>query len=407
MKIVRFMMMSLCLLVGAAQLPGQQVELVGVAEISGHELDKSGLTEELGEGLTNNMLGGISALEYLGRDNLFIALPDRGPLDGAVQWQCRFNILEINIPTGSSGGPIRFQIEKTVLMSDEQNRPFTGAASQYYPSEALAGRLDPEAVRVSNDGTLYMSDEYGPHLLEVNMDGSMVRRLNVPARYLIKNPGLDKADENGKNCWGRSCNRGMECLSLSTDKSKLYGLMQSPLLQDSMRNQEGKPLGLNCRLIEFDLASGTNREFLYRLDHTSNKLNEILAINEHEFLVIERDGTVGEEAVCKHIKKISLQGASEIQGHTKLPPCKVPRCVQPVKKETFIDLLDPKFGLTGAGMPEKIESLTFGPDLADGRKTLLVVSDNDFVKENPTMIYVFAFHLDEPQSPAIAQNSGR
>ena len=46
-------------------------------------------------------------------------------------------------------------------------------------------------------------------------------------------------------------------------------------------------------------------------------------------------------------------------------------------------------------MPEKIESLTFGPDLADGRKTLLVVSDNDFVKEKPTMIYVFAISPEQ------------
>ena len=228
----------------------------------------------------------------------------------------------------------------------------------------------------------------------------MVRRLPVPSRYLIKNPVLDKADENGKNNWGRSCNRGMECLALSPDKTLLYGLMQSPLLQDSLRDENCNPYGLNCRLIEFDIAAGSNREFLYPLDNKSNKLNEILALNDHEFLVIERDGTVGAAAVCKQIKRISLQGASEIQCLSRLPGCRLPRNVRPVKKETFIDLLDPKFGLVGESMPEKIESLTFGPDLADGRKTLLVVSDNDFVKENPTMIYVFAISLGQTVASA-------
>ena len=97
MRVERFVLVIICLLVGSANLTGQQVDLIGVAEISGHEVDKSGLTDELGEGLTNNMMGGISALEYLGRDNLFVALPDRGPLDGAVNWHCRFNVVEHHI----------------------------------------------------------------------------------------------------------------------------------------------------------------------------------------------------------------------------------------------------------------------------------------------------------------------
>ena len=381
--------LALSLMLVSLALSAQQVDLIGVAEIGGDQLDRSGLKADLGDGLTNNMLGGISAMEYTGRDDLYIAVPDRGPLDGAVQWQCRFNLMEIKIPkTGK--GPIAFKTVKTTILSDEEQRPFTGSAAQYQPSSSSAGRLDPEAVRLGANGNIYLSDEYGPHLFEMRMDGSMVRRLPVPSRYLIKNPGLDKADENGKNNWGRSCNRGMECLALSPDKTLLYGLMQSPLLQDSLRDENCKPYGLNCRLIEFDIATGSNREFLYQLDNKSNKLNEILALNDHEFLVIERDGTEGAAAVCKQIKRISLQGASEIQCLSRLPGCRLPRNVRPVKKATFIDLLDPKFGLVGESMPEKIESLTFGPDLADGRKTLLVVSDNDFVKEKPTMIYVFA-----------------
>ncbi len=42
---------------------------------------------------------------------------------------------------------------------------------------------------------------------------------------------------------------------------------------------------------------------------------------------------------------------------------------------------------------EKIEGLTWGPDLPDGRRLLYVVSDNDLVPKNPTQIYAFA--IDE------------
>jgi hypothetical protein len=41
-------------------------------------------------------------------------------------------------------------------------------------------------------------------------------------------------------------------------------------------------------------------------------------------------------------------------------------------------------------MPEKIEGLSFGPALADGRRTLLVSTDNDLIPENPTLVWVFA-----------------
>jgi hypothetical protein len=41
-------------------------------------------------------------------------------------------------------------------------------------------------------------------------------------------------------------------------------------------------------------------------------------------------------------------------------------------------------------MPEKIEGLTFGPKLADGRETLLVGTDNDFESKAASYIWVFA-----------------
>jgi hypothetical protein len=42
-------------------------------------------------------------------------------------------------------------------------------------------------------------------------------------------------------------------------------------------------------------------------------------------------------------------------------------------------------------MPEKIEGLTFGEDLPDGRRTVLVGTDNDFESTADSLIWVFAF----------------
>jgi hypothetical protein len=52
-----------------------------------------------------------------------------------------------------------------------------------------------------------------------------------------------------------------------------------------------------------------------------------------------------------------------------------------VKKELFIDLLDPALNLAPT-IPEKLEGLAWGPDLPDGRHVLYVTSDNDL---NPNL----------------------
>ena len=183
----------------------------------------------------------------------------------------------------------------------------------------------------------------------------------------------------------------MEGLAISRNGKKLTGLMQSPLLQDSTRNSKGKPVGLNCRMLLINLETGARKELLYHLEHPGNKLNEILAISENEFLVIERDGKAGEQARFKKIFKISIENATDIQCMKSLPAEEIPAEVAPVDKEVFIDLLDPAFSLAGKQMPEKIEGLTFGPVLSDGKQTLIVASDNDFEVEMPSLFYVFSF----------------
>ena len=398
----------LVLLIAVPIVHGQQraesqpdIELLGVAKVGGDQRDRSGLTEDVGEGLPHNLFGGISAMDYLGHDNLFIALPDRGPKDGAVDWICRMHRIAISIPQSKGSGTPRVEIVATTMLNDGE-RPFPGKASCFEAGTNLAARLDPEGLRVQSEGGFFLSDEYGPHLLEFDKSGTLTRRLSIPKRYRIEHPGVSKTEENGKNRCGRQCNRGMEGLAHSSDGQKLYGLMQSPLLQDARRKASGKLTGRHCRLLEFDLKTESCREFVYRLDDASHKLNEILAINEDEFLVIERDGESGEESRFKQIMKISLRGASAIPEQVEtLPPDDLPASIIPVAKSPFIDLLDERFGLTGAEMPEKIESLTFGPKLEDGRATLLVVSDNDFRVDQPTMIYVFAIAPERLQAEAL------
>lgn len=387
------LLVSLTLALAVAPAVAEEsVELIGTLSIPGNQVDKSELDQQLQPEPWHNLFGGISALEYLGQDDLYLALPDRGPKDGAVEWACRVHVVRLPVnqflaAKSESGGD--FAIERTVMLKAGA-RQFTGLASRYEATETIAERLDPEGIRRAQNGHFYLSDEYGPHLLEFDAAGSLHRRFNLPQRYQINIPGKTKQEENKNNDSGRQGNQGLEGLATVPDQNRLFALFQGPLLQDSSHRETGKPTGTNCRLLEFDIKQESVREFLYPLDQPGNKLNEILWVGDDSFLVIERDGKAGKKSRFKKIMQIDISKATEIQDWERLPSDTIPADIQPVAKRTLIDLLDPRFGLAGKNMPEKIEGLTFGPKLSDGRRTLLVASDNDFIVEQPTVIYCFA-----------------
>ncbi len=278
-------------------------------------------------------------------------------------------------------------------MRAPEDKYLTGSAAAFNPTNSAAGlRFDPEGVRVGRCGhNLLVSDEYGPFIYEFNpRNGKRLRVLEIPTKYLIDLPSADPDTELANNLTGRQANRGMEGLAISPDGGKLYGIMQSPLLQDGALDDTGTRIGTNNRIVELDLASGAVRELLYPLDDRANGVSEILAINNHEFLVLERDGEAGNEAKFKRLFKIDISNATDIRALRQLPSTEIPQDVISVAKQPFLDFLNPKFGLAGESFPEKLEGLAFGPRLTDGRYLLIVTSDNDFERDQPSRFFAFA-----------------
>lgn len=389
----RFVALLCCLLSCNATFANDMVQLVGIADFPGTATDLSGQADQLENGEPHNRLGGFSALEYSGNGNRYVALPDRGPDDGATGYLCRVQYLDIQIDPASTPA-VTMSLVESKMLTDSAGRRFTGASTAFVATEDHAERLDPEGFRFSRDGSFFVSDEYGPQLIRFSASGAEQERFTLPEHLTATIPAATKPEENLANVKGRSSNKGMEGLAISADGKTLYGIMQHVLLQDGEREPGGIPTGVNCRLVQVDIESGAVREFVYQLDAPTNGLNEIVAVGRDEFLVIERDGKIGAEAAFKKIMKISVAGATEVQRMRQLPPGELPESIQPVSKEVFIDFLDPRFQLTPAQLPEKLEGLTTGPSLPDGRRTLLVSSDNDFNADAPSLIYVFAIPAD-------------
>jgi len=382
------------------------ITLVGQGLVPGDLLDKSGLSGIICQAgnpancVPKALFGGFgSDIAYTGHDNVFVAAPDRGPFDGLtdVAFLDRVHFLHITTDVGAPFPNIRTTLLDTRMLKNEFARTFVGAANAFDVDNELATlRLDPEGIAVSPAGTFFVSDEYGPYIFEFNRQGHIIRRLTLPATFAIAHPSGDPSQELLRNTAGRQANRGMEGLAISPDGGTLIGIMQNALLQDNaLTPGTVDRASVNTRILTIDLGSGATREYVYVLDafNRGQGVSEILAINDHEFLVVERDNrsnlqTPPQAPTRKKIYRINLAGATDVTG-TTLPAGALPPGVIPVAKTTFIDLLDSALGLAPT-IAEKIEGLAWGADLPDGRHLLYVVSDNDLNLSLATQLYAFA-----------------
>lgn len=367
-----------------------EVAFLGAARVPGDATDKSGLKDVLADGTPHARLGGFgSAVAWTGAGSRYVFVADRGPKDGAAAYACRYHLVDVNVQPGQSPA-VTLNLVETHLLTDEQGRRLVGAGAAF--SSGL--RFDPEGVRVGRTGNLFLAEEYGPSVCEFAPGGKRLRCLKVPDRFRVAVQGATPDREDPpNNARGRVSNRGFEGLTFNPDGSKLLTVLQGPLLQDGGRE------GLAVRILEIDLAGGASREMAYIIESSYHSLGEILAVNDYVALVIERDGESGAAAGFKKVMRVNLAEASDVSGLGALSARGLPPGVKPTPKEPLIDLLAPGFGLAGPSFPAKVEGLAFGPDLPDGRKLLLVTTDNDFVAEAPTWVWAFAIDPADLTAP--------
>jgi len=358
--------------------------------------DQSKLAGKLDNGMPLNQFGGIGALSWAG-ENVYYLLPDRGPDDGAVPYPTRFHKAQIQF---SAEGAVEWKILETHLLTKDSGEQLVGAASALKHGDKHPGRLDPEAIRFVQRGNkpvaLAISDEYGPRVDLYDLTGKRTRKLKIPGKFEIEHPSGNAAEEAQKNDKGRQPNAGFEALGISPDGQTLYAMNQRPLIQDGAI-ANGRFSGLLNRILRIDIESENSAEFIYPLETIDSAVCELLMIDSHRALVLERDSLAGPLAKQKSLYLIDLQGASDVSDLKSLPAqvADLPTTVRPVSKRLFVNLLDPKFEIASESTPAKFEGLTFGPNLPDGRRTLVISVDNDFEGENPTVFYFLALSPED------------
>ena len=441
--------LPLLLAVTLASSAHAAVDLIAVGTLDGHGPDLSAQTAApLENGAPGNLLGGLgSGLAYAGCNTL-LAVPDRGPnaiaynpaVSDTASYINRVQTLTIALAPGAAGSPLPFELTTTLsattllhtaqklaygdgalaalpngapaLNAINHTHYFSGRSDNFSPTQlsthALDGRFDPESIRVSNDGAnVFISDEYGPYIYRFNrMTGQRTLVVPVPDSFAVSHPSAVGDDEIGGNSAGRVANKGMEGLAISPDGTVLFGAMQSPLLQDGGTNAP------YTRILKIDLVTGASAQYAYALTNIGSAskpkyptISDIVAVNDHEFLIDERDGKGlgdGSSAAFKKLFRIDLTGAQDVSlltGANALAPAAV-------TKTLFLDIIAvlKAHGFSSNDIPAKLEGVTFGPDVeVDGaiRHSLIVANDNDFVGtvtdalhpagiDNPNRLFMFA-----------------
>lgn len=242
--------------------------------------------------------------------------------------------------------------------------------------------FDPESFRQLPDGTFWYGEEFGPYLLHTDMAGRLLEA-PIPTPYpaalapfakglpFIQSPdnpafrGIAKAEDRLKAA-NLPSSKGFEGMAMSKDGSKLYPLLEGALIDDPIRTR--------LLVQEFDTARRqyTGRYWFYPLADAANAIGDMTAINDSEFLVIERDNGQGTTATFKRIYKVNL-GSFNADGT--------------LKKALVADLMSitddqgltkPEAGSVGMGRSFSFPFQTIEDVYPVDERTLLVVDDNNY-----------------------------
>ncbi|MDZ8077874.1 MAG: phytase [Nostoc sp. DcaGUA01] len=283
--------------------------------------------------------------------------------------------------------------------------------------------LDPEGIALTNKGTVFISSEgevrpdlgasrvTNPFIKEFSLTtGQEVRSLLIPSKFL---PVVEDTNNNGivdagdTQASGVYNNLAFESLTITPDQKTLFTATENALSQDGLK--ASLTSGSRSRILQYNLVTGQpEKEYLYITDaipeapnpstgSADNGLVDLLAIdNRGTLLAVERSFSAGVGNTIK-IYEVSLQGATDISFYDSLNDLSAEQLanIAPAQKRLLLNLND-------LDLPtDNIEGIAFGPKLADGRQSIVLVSDNNFSSSQFTQILTLGADLVPTAAPTV------
>ena len=328
-------------------------------------------------------IGGLSSITYdAGRGVYHTLSDDQGnrPTGDPV----RYYTVAVDASDGSlDSGDVTF-VDVTSL-DDDGGVPFA------------PGGLDPEGFTLGREGFFFMSSEgntlanpiIDPFIKRYNRNGHVTAALPIPEHFIPN--GVDR---------GVRFNLAFESLNPTPDGRTLVTAGEGALVQDGPPSTFAN--GSFARILTYDLRQRTPlHEYVYEVGPWAepsgifgvNGIVEVLPIDDAgTMLVMERSfsvggtlgGGTGNSVV---INEVSTVEASDVLAVDALYEAGAPVAFTPVTQRQV-------FAFDDLGIPiDNIEGMTFGPPLADGRRLLIIVSDNNFSPVQFTQFVALAIDL--------------
>jgi hypothetical protein len=306
---------------------------------------------------------GISALNATGIPGEFWAMPDNGygRKDNSADFNLRVYRIRPNFET-DHGGSGAIAVLGWIELSDPD-----GHVSFTIVNDGSAGRVltgsdfDIESMRVDHHGDFWFGDEFGPFILHTDAQGRVLEAPFTLAGVVSPASPFLAGTATVPN------SRGFEGMALSADGKRLHPMLEGALVADTERQR---------RLVyEFDIPSrsftGTVRQ--YRTEAANYSVAELVALDAHRFLAIERDGLQG---VAAAFKKVFVVDFREVDAAGYL------------SKQEIVDLLDiddpaglslpARPGDVGLGQPFRFPYETIEALLPLDGVRVLVMNDNNY-----------------------------
>lgn len=237
---------------------------------------------------------------------------------------------------------------------------------------------DLEGIRFDEHNELVISAEGSirndkdPSVFNISTEGKFLSAYQIPKYF--KASGEQKPRNNGV----------FEGISESLDKSGYWVAMELPLEKDGPKPKiyaTNSPV----RITKFNKnTQAAERQFVYKPDGISklpinwfavNGVTEILEYAEDKFLVLERAYSAGYGSNGNTVKIFDVDASTatntlEMENLSE-------NNYQEASKRLVFDFKSVKDFLTKETI-DNIEGMTFGPDLPNGKKSLIFVSDDNF-----------------------------
>ena len=301
----------------------------------------------LGPGPTNGVtlpfagqvVQGFSAVIDGRRPGEYLAMPDNGfgRKENSRDFLLRAYWIRPAWKT-ASGGSGSVEVGDFIQLHDPDRRVGFPIVNENTPDRLLTGAdLDPESVQRARDGTLWFGDEFGPFIVHTDATGKLLEapfalpNLKAPTNpFLI--PPEPATQPNG---------RGIEAMAISEDGQSLYASLEGPTVGDP--DQRRRPI------FEFSTVRKTfsGRTWQYRAEDPSYMVADMSMLDEHRFMVIERDGGSGAKAAFRKVYLVDLRNTGAdgyLQKTELLDLARIPdpdRVSLPARDEGDIGLGDP------------------------------------------------------------------